>query len=200
MITQEQKAHAIRFHGHFCPGLAIGLRAADWALNTLGHAGDEDIVGVTETDMCGVDAIQALVGCTFGKGNLVYRDYGKTAFSFYCRNSGRSARLVLNPFFSSDAAGEERHRLQKKAAEGQLSREEAQLLDDLREQQAERVLSAQLEQLFIIGTVREPLPRRARILGTILCEKCGEGVMESRIRRLGGKNLCLPCFNAEEQS
>lgn len=82
MITQEQKADAIRFHGHFCPGLAIGLRAADWALNTLGHAGDEDIVVVTETDMCGVDAIQALVGCTFGKGNLVYGTTGKTASVF----------------------------------------------------------------------------------------------------------------------
>ena len=56
------------FHGHWCPGLALGIRAAEWALNELGKAGDEEIVALVETDMCGVDAIQFLTGCTFGKG------------------------------------------------------------------------------------------------------------------------------------
>ena len=78
------------FHGHMCPGLAIGIQAARIGLAVCGHDSDEDVVAVVETDMCAVDAIQALMGCTFGKGNLVHRDYGKAAFTFFRRRDGSS--------------------------------------------------------------------------------------------------------------
>jgi formylmethanofuran dehydrogenase subunit E len=83
-----------RFHGHMCPGLAIGIRASELALEEIGpHSKDEEIVAVVETDMCGVDAIQFLTGCTFGKGNLIHRDYGKNAFSFYRRSDALQLEL-----------------------------------------------------------------------------------------------------------
>jgi len=68
-MDSDQVRQAIDFHGHWCPGLAIGVRAAEWALQEMGRAPDEEIVAVVETDMCGVDAVQALVGCT-QSGNL----------------------------------------------------------------------------------------------------------------------------------
>ena len=107
---------AIDFHGHWCPGLAIGVRAAQWALQEMGKAPDEEIVAVVETDMCGVDAIQALMGCTFGKGNLIHRDYGKTAFAFYRRRDGKSVRLVFNPAIYADV-GQEMGQLRRKQSE-----------------------------------------------------------------------------------
>lgn len=76
----------ISFHGHSCPGLAIGIRAAELALRELGSR--ENLVAVVETDMCGVDAIQFLTGCTYGKGNLIHKDHGKMAFSFNDRTDG----------------------------------------------------------------------------------------------------------------
>ena len=85
----------IAFHGHSCPGLAIGIRAAEIALRELPDVDQASLVCVTETDMCGVDAIQFLTGCTYGKGNLIHRDYGKLAFSFHDRRSGRGFRLVF---------------------------------------------------------------------------------------------------------
>ncbi len=43
---------AAEFHGHMCPGLAIGVRAAELALNEIGpHSKDEEVVSVVETDM-----------------------------------------------------------------------------------------------------------------------------------------------------
>ena len=71
-LSQEMIEQTIRFHGHSCPGLAIGMRVAELALNEFGHAADEEVVAVVETDMCAVDAVQFLMGCTFGKGNLVH--------------------------------------------------------------------------------------------------------------------------------
>jgi formylmethanofuran dehydrogenase subunit E len=40
------------FHGHMCPGLAIGIRAAEVALDEIGpHSADEEVVAIVETDM-----------------------------------------------------------------------------------------------------------------------------------------------------
>lgn len=74
----------VEFHGHECPGLAIGVRAVEAAKAKMGisFSKDEEIVCVTENDACGVDAVQVLAGCSFGKGNLVYRGTGKQAFTF----------------------------------------------------------------------------------------------------------------------
>lgn len=63
-MTEDQIRRVEAFHGHRCPGLAWGIRAAEWALKEVGRAGDEDVVTVAETDMCGVDALQVLLGCT----------------------------------------------------------------------------------------------------------------------------------------
>jgi formylmethanofuran dehydrogenase subunit E len=71
------------FHGHMCPGLAMGIRVSEKALMEMGERpGDEEVVALVETDNCAVDAIQFLTGCTFGKGNLINLDYGKNAFRF----------------------------------------------------------------------------------------------------------------------
>ena len=90
---------AIDFHGHTCPGIAIGYRAALYAMELLGleFSDDEQVVCITENDACGVDAIQSILGCSVGKGNLLFHLRGKQAFSFYRRSTGQSVRLVLNP-------------------------------------------------------------------------------------------------------
>jgi len=96
-ISPEQIDATIAFHGHSCPGLAIGIRAAELALRELDNPKDTEIVAVVETDMCGVDALQFLLGTTMGKGNLIHRDHGKMAFSFFRRETGRGVRALLNP-------------------------------------------------------------------------------------------------------
>jgi len=78
METEEFKRCAA-FHGHVCPGLSIGFRAAKAGMRYLQamRAEDEELVAVVETDACSADAVQVLTGCTFGKGNFIYKDYGK---------------------------------------------------------------------------------------------------------------------------
>ena len=94
MIDHETVQQIIEFHGHMCPGLAMGIRAAEVALAEIGpHSGDEEVVAIVETDMCSVDAIQFLTGCTFGKGNLIHHDFGKNAYTFVRRSDGRAVRV-----------------------------------------------------------------------------------------------------------
>ena len=192
-ISSELIEETTRFHGHWCPGLAIGIRAAEWALAEMGKAGDEEIVAVVETDMCGVDAIQYLTGCTFGKGNLIHRDYGKNAFSFYRRRDGKAVRLVTQ----AAIYGEDRRTLERLHAKMQkegLNAQETADLKAIRTGMAQRVMSSDPETLFEIKEATTPIPQKARILSSLVCEICGEAVMESRTRRFDGQTLCIPCF------
>jgi formylmethanofuran dehydrogenase subunit E len=40
------------------------------------RAEDEELVAIAKNDACSVDALQCVTGRTFGKGNLLFRDYG----------------------------------------------------------------------------------------------------------------------------
>lgn len=189
----------IAFHGHMCPGLALGIRASEIALKEIGpHSRDEEMVAVVETDMCGVDAIQFLTGCTFGKGNLIHLDYGKNAFSFYRRSDGSGVRIVAKPelFGQSDPEWEE---LIAKLSSGGLTAEEEQRFQQKKDERTHSVLAADSEKLFDIDRPSKPMPRSARIMTSLTCEQCGERVMESRIRKFRGKTLCIPCFEQYER-
>jgi formylmethanofuran dehydrogenase subunit E len=198
-LTQEQIDQTISFHGHWCPGLASGIRAAEWALDELcARSRDEELVAVVETDMCGVDAIQFLTGCTFGKGNLIHKDYGKNAFTFYRRSDGKAARLVARPGIYGDAQQTlgELHR--KMQAEGLTDEEEADL-QQTRAMITQRIMESDLEDLFEVRKPDGPVPQKARILSSLICDKCGESVMETRTRRLQEQTLCIPCFEKMEK-
>lgn len=86
---------AVKFHGHECKGLAWGYKVATFAMEKLGidRSSDEELVAIVENDTCTVDGIQVVTGCTFGKGNLIFKDYGKHVYTFFNRNTGKGIRI-----------------------------------------------------------------------------------------------------------
>lgn len=188
----------ISFHGHSCPGLAIGIRAAEYAKTLFKDTGPENLVCVTETDMCGVDAIQFLTGCTFGKGNLIHLDYGKAAFTFFDRSGNKAVRLVLREG-SRESVHDELRELMAKSREGTISEKELQRIDELRNRVKQGIMEKPFEELFSRQDLDNQPPRPARVLKSLQCEDCKEMTMESRTRRFSGKTLCIPCFAKVEQ-
>jgi formylmethanofuran dehydrogenase subunit E len=197
-LSQETIANVTSFHGHSCPGLKIGMRVSELVRRELGDLPDTRLVCITETDMCGVDAVQYLTGCTYGKGNLIHKDYGKTAFTFFDRETGQGFRCLLKPGARGDTA-DEISQLQGKIASGEANPSEQARSRELRQQLEERLMSADLDQLFEIMEANTVMPRGARILASLVCEACGEATMESRTRRFDGQTLCQPCFSNVEQ-
>ncbi len=173
-IDRTQIDKTIEFHGHSCPGLAIGIRVSELAMERLDITECTAPVCVAETDMCALDAVQFLTGCTYGKGNLVHKDYGKAAFTFFDRSSQRGFRAVL---------------AKRPNVKDGATRQDA----------IEMIMAADLDELFKVQEINTPPVKPARILESIQCEACGEMVMESRIRRFAGRNLCIPCFTGQEQ-
>jgi formylmethanofuran dehydrogenase subunit E len=197
-IDPEIIEQTVAFHGHWCPGLAVGIRAAQWALEEMGKTSDEELVAVIETDMCAVDAIQYLTGCTFGKGNLIHKDFGKSAFTFYRRRDGKSARLVARPdIYGEDGAVLRGFSL--KMQQEDLTEEEEKTWQETRERISRRIMEADFDTLFEIKPPSEPAPKKARILNSLICASCGEPVMETRTRRFQEQVLCIPCFEAVER-
>ena len=168
-------ARAADFHGHVCPGLMIGFRAALYAAELLGlnFSKDEEVVCIAENDSCSVDAIQSLLGCTVGKGNLLFHLRGKQAFSFYNRATGNSCRLVqkADPMYS----------------EGGLAREMT------RDEKLEYYSSCSNEEMFEAQDVKIALPEKAKIFESYICACCGEKTGTNWIRIRDGKHVCLDC-------
>ena len=157
------------FHGHECGGFTIGYKAALYAKELLDikFSEDEQLVCIAENDACGLDAIQVLLGCTVGKGNLLFHITGKQAFSFYNRLNGKSVRLVLRP-----------------KPEGMT-----------KQQSFEYFQSLEPSKMFDVKQATIPLPERAQLFDSYACECCGETVGANWIRIQGGKKLCLDCIN-----
>lgn len=161
------------FHGHVCGGLTIGYKAALYAIELLelSFSEDEQVVCITENDACGVDAIQVVLGCSVGKGNLLFHMRGKQAFSFYNRANGKSVRLVLKP-----------------RTAGMTKDESFQYYQ-----------ACCPEEMFEVKETTILLPERARLFDSYSCECCGEETGANWIRIAGGKKLCLDCYQVYDR-
>ena len=191
-LRPELIEKVVAFHGHLCPGVYIGIRAAELALERLGKRDEKALVCVAEAEMCGVDAVQFLTVCTCGKGNLVVRDLGKMAFTFYDRNTKEGFRARLRPELQIKLGGELKP-LMKKASGAQATEEDRQRAQHLRRKMQDFFLSAGFDELFIITAAAEVPAAGERILPSVTCEACDEPVMEHRIHSCGGRLLCEDC-------
>jgi len=158
---------AVEFHGHLCPFVVVGTLISNFAKEKLGfeRAEDEEIYCIAENDSCAVDAIQALTGCTLGKGNLIIKHYGKHVYTFGSRNSKKALRIYFNPEVFAGKSFQEKIELAKKLDYSALSSSWIDI---------------------------EP-PPRAEIRKSEKCDICGEYAKDTSLVKHGNKKLCIPC-------
>jgi len=186
---EEDFEKAAQFHGHVCPGLAIGYRIAKYVKSHYPRSEDEELVCIAENSSCSVDAIQALLGCTSGKGNLLFKDYGKQAFTFYSRDKDKALRI----YFQGDLL-KGLEELRGKYLRGEASESEKREFERLREKIIQDILKARDEEILSVQEVDMPAPEKARIYPSRQCDQCGESFMEILGRTFNGKVLCQDCF------
>ena len=186
---EEDFKKAAEFHGHVCPGLAMGYRVARYVKAHYPRSEDEELVCIAENKSCSVDAVQFLLGCTAGKGNLIVIDNGKQAFTFYSRNQGKALRI----YFKGDVfAGMDG--LRQKMAAGNLTPAEKKEMEGMRSRIMEQILAGRDEDLLDVREAEIPAPEKARIYPSLVCQECGERFMEIMGRTAEGKVLCKGCF------
>ncbi|HWR40441.1 MAG TPA: FmdE family protein [Patescibacteria group bacterium] len=185
---------AVEFHGHLCPGLTIGYRASQAALKRLGaeRAQDEEVIAIVHTDACGVDALQVMLGCTLGKGNLIFKDYGKQVYIIGNRETGKAVRVALRP--DPAAANPEQTRLRNLVFGGEATPEQEKEFGKLQQERTQQLLQGADEELFMIKEINLELPGEAKIFASVVCHDCGEAVMEARAHLREGQPVCPECY------
>ncbi|AKB15441.1 MAG: FmdE family protein [Methanosarcina thermophila] len=189
---------AVQFHGHVCPGLSIGYRVAVLAAERFkDRSKDEELVAIVENRSCAVDAIQAINGCTCGKGNLIFKDHGKHVYTYFKRGDNKALRISLKP----DALPQdEKHiALFAKLRAGTASSEEEKEFRESHNAKSQRILEMPEEELFRVSEVNIEPPEKAIIYPTVICSKCGEGFMEPLGRVKNGEIVCISCFEAKNE-
>lgn len=186
-----------KFHGHVCPGLTIGYIAAKTGIKELraDRDIDEELVTIVENDACGVDAIQVITGCTIGKGNLIFKDYGKQAFTFICRDSGKAVRVVLKADFNINTLDPELDKLRPKIMSGTATESETLEFRKHMNDISELMRETPAEKMFDIKHINVEIPQKARIFNSVKCSECGEMFAESRARMQSGEIVCISCYD-----
>ena len=190
------------FHGHFCPYVALGVRAGYLALQVLGieqNLGMEEVIAIVETNNCFSDGIQVVTGCTFANNALIYRDLGKTAVTV-ARRDGKAVRVAVRAEYNEtfDARYPEAAALFDKIVKErqQPTAEEQAELARLWAETSYAQLSVPQEELFTVEHLQIKMPAYAPILASATCAVCGEKVMETRARVRGGQPVCISCAGA----
>ena len=182
-------------HGHFCPGSAMGIKAAARALRELGvrSTGMEEVVAIVETNNCFSDGVQMVTGCSFGNNALIYRDYGKTAFTL-ARRTGEGVRIsAVIDRVMEERSPETTDLWEKVVVNRAGTNEDSQRLTELWKELSLQVLDLPDEEVLVVRRVKIDVPAYARIFASVKCSVCGENSMEPRARVKEGKPVCLPC-------
>ena len=103
-------------------------------------------------------------------GNLLFRDYGKHAYTIYCRSTQKGVRV----YFHGKGIPED--------------------VRENRSQLAAWILAAADDSMLSVMSVSIAEPEPARIMDSVPCAYCAENVMASRIRQRHDKPACIPCY------
>ncbi|MDO8943293.1 MAG: formylmethanofuran dehydrogenase subunit E family protein [Desulfobacterales bacterium] len=83
------------FHGYPAPGVLIGAKMVDIAMNRMPAGVLFD--AVCESSKCLPDAVQLLTPCTLGNGWLRVVPLGRYALTLFDKRSGQGVRVYVDP-------------------------------------------------------------------------------------------------------
>lgn len=188
-------------HGHYCPGLSMGVRASAYLMNEIKTISDgmEEVIAIVEGNNCASDGVQYVTGCTFGNNALVYRDFGKTAVTLSKRD-GEGIRVSVNADY--------RKHLEKEFPEyvdlfNKVIRDRAgdekdfSLFKEHGKAASFNMMQMDFESIFSVKRVKADIPEYAPIFDSIMCDCCGESVMATRIFKNNEGNYCYNCSKSE---
>lgn len=89
---KELLIQAAQIHGHYCPGLAMGVMASFAAVT---HLGTDPITAVASNRSCWLDGIQFVAGCTEANHSLTVNDRGVSAVTFTKKGSDSSLKVTV---------------------------------------------------------------------------------------------------------
>ena len=187
---------AMKFHGHKCPAMPMGLRAGLKAMEVLGveRAKDKELFVLSETGKghaagCFLDGIMTATGCTYGKSNVQKLYYNKLAFTLIDQKTGRSVRVSVKPDFFEKALNSPFVQRRKEGVPPQ------DIPPEITDPLVDKLLTVPVEEFLDIGEIKEvPVEKKAGIFEAKRCDSCGELTFVNKLRlSTDGRLVCIPC-------
>ena len=181
---------AAEIHGHFCPGVALGVMASVhglWELDVASVYFDgimEDLMAIVEVNACFADGVQAVSGCTLGNNALVYRDLGRLAVTFARRGRENGVRIRVAPDYRDliDLVSPAFYPLMETViVQRKDNPEDIDAFRVAARTAAFALVQLPFEKLLVVEPVRPVLPETAPVKPTVVCPQCGEQVMDRRL-------------------
>jgi len=188
--------YGLALHGHKCPAMPMGLRVGAAAMNKLGvdRAKDGQLLALIELGddhcaTCFADGVQTITGCTFGKGNIKKLHYGKWGVTLVEVATGRAVRVT--PTASAMLANKQTDFFKEYREKGvPASKVPLEVVQPL----VDRVMGAPDEKLLSVGEIfTYEIPHKPHSFAGLVCDGCGEMVVEGYARIVGDKKVCIPC-------
>jgi formylmethanofuran dehydrogenase subunit E len=196
MLVEFRLKQIADFHGHLCPDLVIGYRAAQYALSRLEVKLALPILRVTvENNTSAVDAIQMVTGCTPGNQRLSIRDEGKHVYTFQV-DDGHGLCLTLAP--AGLDLPEEFLNIEQKIQAGLASLDETANYQYMLDQRILLLLGLSPETLFNTRWVEVVWTETPLSSAIQKCDGCGEPVIASHLVNVHGRQLCQRCRDSRK--
>ncbi len=199
MEVKELLEIGIKFHGHKCHAMPLGLRSGLAAMKRLNveHASNKELYCLCETGfahatMCFVDGVQVATGCTFGKSNIEKLAYSKNAITLIDVKRKKAVRVALNPEFQKKGLGSKFVQMRKEGIEPK------DIPSDIVDPMIENIMKQPDEVLFKVSEVFDyDFKGKKGTFEWHECEICGEIAFAHGVRIKDGKKVCLACSGYE---
>ncbi|MFO7793038.1 MAG: FmdE family protein [Candidatus Saliniplasma sp.] len=198
---EELLHNAAVLHGHYCPGLALGVKGSFELVKRMGLKSDgmEDILAIVETNNCASDGVQFVTGCTFGNNSLIFKDLGKTAFTLTDRDGNGLRVRVKNDAseYWNEKIDDYSELFEKVVSEREGNEKDKEELMNLSEKASLAVIHTEPNKIFEFEKMEVCIPEYAPIHDSYICSVCGEKVMATRTVEVDGDVLCLECSDSD---
>ena len=194
-MTEKEIEMALAFHGHKCPAMPLGFRAAAAAMKALGveRAKDKELHVISETGKshaagCFLDGVMSATGCTYGKSNIEKRYFNKMALTLIDVKKGVSVRVRLKDNFFGNMLQSPFVAQRKQGVPPQDI--PAEITDPL----VNKVMTMPEEMFLEIGPVEKyEFTGGKGCFDTDLCATCGERVFVDKLVETASGMICIPC-------
>ncbi len=172
---------AERHQHHLCPRQVLGVRMGVYAGELFGldlPQTDKRLFAFVETDGCLTDGIAVATGCWWGRRTMRLVDYGKTAATFVDTQTNRAIRIA--PSLESRARAAHYAPDAPDRWHAQLAAYPIMPTDEL--------LTAR--EVSLTESLAAIISRHG---GRVVCENCGEDIINEREVRHDDQVLCHAC-------
>ena len=194
MLLNATLKKLVDFHGHLCPDLIIGAKLSEYIQQLVSETSGMNVSISILAQNCtsAIDAIQILLGATFGNQRLQVMDFGKHVYSLVINDTGISFMFSLKQQMYGDE--DEFDNLERKIMSGRITLEETVYFQKLMDGRIEKLFSMTTDKLFNCEEVEKGQLFYEAPSIYLTCSQCRHQVLKNRSVEYHDKIYCISCF------